>query len=330
MRIDKACVKNILVINLAYIGDIIVSFPVLRALRKEFPHAALDLLVTPGTAIVAAANPYVREIIQYDKNGDHKGVLALWTLIRGLKAQRYDMVLCMNFAVRGAILSWFLRSRYRIGYDIGGARFLLTHAASSNRSRRLHEVKNRLEQLGVIGIDDDDLSLLYIPDPTAVGEVEGFLVDQRLKENAYVVICPAGRLETKSWGTERMGAVIDWLYARYGYKSILVGGVKDENIICEIASKCTSSPIKAAGKLNLRQLPHLIKKARLMLSVDTGPMHMAAALGVPLLALFGPTDPVVWGPLSKNSIVLSARQNNMTNMELTEVQNVLSGMLEDL
>lgn len=328
MKIDKAGVKKILVINLAFIGDVIVSFPSLQVLQREFPGASIDLLVTPGTADIAAANPYVKEIIQYDKQGVHSGIFDFWVLIKDLKARQYDMVLCTNFAIRGAAIAWLLGSKYRVGYNIRGARFLLTHAASPDRTRTLHETKNRLEQLKAIGIEADDVALLYTPDPSAAGETEEFLTKCGLQENAYVVICPAGRLETKRWETGRTAGLIDWICTRYGYKAVLVGGAKDEKTINDIAGKCGSNPIRAAGTLNLRQLPHLLKKARLMISVDTGPMHMAAALGVPLLALFGPTDPAIWGPLSQNSVVLHGRENNMANIKLEDAQNVLSGMLE--
>ncbi|EGO62911.1 putative lipopolysaccharide heptosyltransferase III [Acetonema longum] len=320
MAIHKADINKVLVINLAYIGDMIIGFPVLRALRNEFSQATIDMLVTPGVAVVAGANPFIQEVIQYDKTGVHKNIFALWTLIKNLRSRQYDMVICTNLAVRGAILAWLLGSKYRVGYDLHGGRFFLTHAAS-NRYRHLHEARRRLEQLEVIGIHTDDIRLAYTLDADFAGAVERFLAQWGLKEKTYTVICPAGRHARKSWSNENMALLIDWLYACYGQRTILIGGSKDEASIREIAERCASHPVQAAGVFNLRQLPHLITKARCMISVDTGPMHMAAALDIPVVALFGPTKAALWRPLSENSIVVQAPGKNMINLKLEDVQN---------
>ena len=151
--------ENILLIDLAFIGDVLLATPVTRALKEAYPGARLTMLTVPLTTGIAAMNPYVDAVLPYDKHGRHKGLFGMLTMGRELKKHHFDMAVCMNFAVRGAVVAWLAGIPVRVGYDAQHAGLFLTHVSTASRDVIQHETSNHLQVLRPLGIHTEDTSL---------------------------------------------------------------------------------------------------------------------------------------------------------------------------
>ncbi len=300
MKIDQVSIKRILIINLAFIGDVILSTPVARALQKAYPHAQIDMLVVPAAKEMAKGNPYIHKVFVYDKKGRHKKISEVMKLISQLRTEKYNLTVATNFALRGAIVGFLTGATYRAGYDAQHGKWFLTHAAKAERTIMRHEADNYLDVLGPLGITTDDTSLcLSIPLEDTSYVKEKITQSQGKK---LVVICPAGSYKRKSWTLEGYAKVIREI-SKYA-DCCLIGGKVEEpflNEINELAGKCAQV---YGGTLTLGQVAALIQRADLMISVDTGPLHMGQAVNTPVIGLFGPTDPAIWGPRNKKDIII--------------------------
>ena len=303
MDINNLTINKILIIDLAFIGDVILATPVTRAIRAKWPQAEITMLTVPLTEPVAQMNPYVDNTLVYDKRGSHKGLSGMWKISRELKKYGFDLAVCMNFAARGAMVAWLAGIPYRLGYDAQHAGWFLTWAASHIRQGIKHETKNHLEVLAPFGFSTDDTTLTLVPPADAVASMKSKMVQQGIVPGQYYVICPFGSYERKNMPLPMAAQLIRQLNDRYPV--YLIGGQK-EKIGLEGYAKAGKLPEShvLAGTLNLQELAVFIQKARGMATVDTGPMHIAQAMHCPTVALFGPTDPKVWGPENDNSCYL--------------------------
>lgn len=300
MNLDNASIKKILVINLAFIGDVILVTPVTRGLRENYPHAAIDMLVIPAAAPIAELNPYIDDVMVYDKRGKHKKMSSLWSLIRGLRTKKYDLTISTNFALRNAMVAWSTGAPYRVGYDAQHANWFLTHVVSAIRTQYRHEVENQLDVLSPLGIKVQDTSLQL-----KVGKEDTNYLQKVLKRTPgrkLVVICPAGSYQRKSWGTKGYAQFVQEI--SQVADCCLIGGKAEANLLEEINEGSCNVAQVFAGNLTLGQVTALLKRADLLLSVDTGPLHIGQAVGTPTLGLFGPTDPGIWGPRGSEDYVI--------------------------
>lgn len=300
MEIDHKSIKRILIINLAFIGDVLLSTPVARALRQKYPDARIDMLVIPLAAPVARGNPYVDDVLEYDKRGKHKNTRELWRLIRQLRTRRYDLAVATNFALRGALLAWASGIRYRAGYDAQHAGFFLTHTASPLRPVLRHEAENHLDVLEPLGIHTDDTSLALRIYPQDEASLHNKV--NRDKTKPLVLICPVGSYRQKSWTTDGFAEFIRAIAP--SADCYLIGSTAEAAQLAEINAASGNLAGMLPGTLTLGELAAFLAEAKLLVTVDTGPMHIANAVGTPVVALFGPTDPAKWGPRGPKDIIL--------------------------
>ena len=300
MDINKLTVNKILIIDLAFIGDVILATPVTRAVREKWPQAEITMLTVPLTESVAQMNPYVDKTLVYDKRGSHKGLSGMWRMAQELKQYKFDLAICMNFALRGAVVAWLARIPYRLGYDAQHGSWFLTWAASHIRKGIKHETENHLEVLEPWGFSTADTSLTLAPPEEAVSSLEEKMADQDIAKGKYYVVCPLGSYERKNMPLPMAAQLIRELNSRLPV--YLIGGNKEKIDLMGYAQagKINEGHV-LAGTLNLQELTVFIQNAAGMASVDTGPMHIAQAVNCPTVAIFGPTDPKVWGPRNANS-----------------------------
>lgn len=301
--LDQGGIKKILVINLAFLGDVILSTPAVRALKSAYPEAAIHMLVVPATEAVARGNPYIDKVIAYDKRGKHKDLLQLWALIKSLRAERYDLAVAMNFAVRGALVAWASGARYRLGYDAQHAARFLTHVASSSRAAICHETENHLKLLETIGIKSADTALEYRLDPKAAESLEAKIKIE--KRRPLVLLCPFGRHPLNSWTVSGYAELVRRLAEVAS--CILIGGQAEKAGLEEINAGARNVASVLAGALSIGELVALIARADLLVTVDTGPLHLAGAVGTPVLGLFGRSDYRIWGPRGPHDVIVHNR-----------------------
>ncbi len=302
---DADSIKKILVIDLAFIGDVILATPTMRALKAHFPKARLTMLTVPLTAEVAEMNPYVDEVLVYDKRGKDEGFLGMWRMARRLAPMGFDLCVSMNFALRGAVVAWLAGIPHRLGYDAQHASFFLTMVASKEREGIKHETLNHLEVLRPLGIDDKkaDASLTLDVPERAVETLEKKCAIHHIPDNDYLALCPIGSYVRKNLPLATAAHVVRHFSQRRAI--FLIGSKSEAGQLEEIASLAGLPKNNVlAGALTLPELAAFLKKAACLVTVDTGPLHIAQAVGCRTVAVFGPTDPVVWGPRGKEDVVL--------------------------
>ena len=294
--------ERILVIDLAFIGDVILATPVVRALKEAYPAARITMLTVPLTADVAAMNPYVDEVMVYDKRGADRGIFGLWRVSRRIKAQRFDLAVCMNFALRGAALSWLSGIPRRLGYDAQHGRFFLNLVASSQREGIRHETLNHLEVLKPLRITTADTSLVLTPPQEAWAGLKEKRAIHHIPEARYLALCPFGSYERKDLPLATAAHLVrHWSRRRAIF---LIGGEAERERLEQVA-RLAGLPLGnvLGGALTLPELAAFLQKAACLITVDTGPLHVAQGVGCRTVAVFGPTDPRIWGPRGKEDAV---------------------------
>jgi heptosyltransferase-3 len=306
---------RILVIKLRHHGDMLLITPLIHALKQQYPAACVDVLLYAETRDMLAANPEINQIYAIDRSWKKQGkghqLKMEWQLIRTLRQQRYDMVLNLADQWPSAIISKLTGAATRIGFDFPKRRhpfwrYCHTALASTSQHNQLHTVQQNLSILAPLGLVIDDA-------PARMGYSESDWADSRallpngFQEN-YIVIQPTSRWFFKCWREERMSALINAL-SEDGYAVVLTSGpdAKEKKMVENIIAGCPQAQLHSlAGQLTLRQLAAVIAHARLFIGVDSVPMHMAAALGTPLVALFGPSKLTFWRPWQAKGEVIWA------------------------
>ena len=298
--INSLDIKKILIIDLAFIGDVVLATPVTRAIRSRWPQAEITMLTVPLTKPVAEMNPYVDQVLVCDKRGRHKGITGMLAMARELKQYSFDLAICMNFALRGAVIAWLAGIPYRLGYDAQWAGLFLTWQASHIRDGIKHETRNHLEVLKPFGITAEDYSLKLEAPQEARDSYDKLAEKYGWQKQGYYVVCPFGSYERKDFPLTIAAPVIAQLEKKLPV--YLIGGKKEAEGL-EILAETARLPGERilAGTLTLQQLAVFLANAKAMVSVDTGPMHIAQAVNCPTVALFGPTDPAIWGTCNANS-----------------------------
>ena len=299
--------QNILVIDLAFIGDLILVTPAVRALRETHPNARITMLTVPLTESIARMNPYVDEVLVYDKRGREKGLLGMLRMARRLHRYRFDLAVCMNFAPRGAVVAWLARIPNRFGYDAQHSGLFLTRTASAVRAVPQHETRNQLDFMRALGFSTQDTALaLRIPAAVECSFAEKS-ASRRLASAHYLVLCPCGRVPRRSLSVETaaefLRAFSDIPEAVPVY---LIGGSQDRAHLMEIAQRAgVEERHVLEGAFSLAEIAVLLRGAAAIVTVDTGPAHIAQAVHCPTVEIFSTGDPQIWGPQGAHDVVLA-------------------------
>jgi heptosyltransferase-2 len=292
-------VQRILVRGTNWIGDAVLTTPALMALRAGFPKAKIAVLAKPAVADLLQNHPAVDEIVVYRDPGPDAGLGGKLTLAHRLREGRYDLAVLLQNAFEAAAVTALAGIPNRYGYATDGRWFLLTHRVPLSRStRRKHHVEYYLELLRPLGIP-----VTLSPPGLRTTPEEDAAARERLRS----LEVPEGRLliglnpgstygTAKRWIPERFSEVAGRLAAEYGGHVLIFGGRGEESLGTAIAGRMTSPSAVLSGRTTVRELMALIKACGLFITNDSGPMHIAAAFGVPLVAIFGPTDPVTTSP----------------------------------
>ena len=292
--------KKILVIKLRYLGDVLLCTPVLRALRQKYPNAQLVCLVNPGTEEILRGNPDIDEILLLPRTD----VLSQVRFFREIRSQGFDCVLDLTDGDRSAIITAISGASMKIGFNQEnrwrGA--LYSHCIREN-SDSMHMIEYHGKALSILGVHGE------LDQPRLCASAKDEEAAQRLLEEAqltncaWVMIHPTARYWFKAWPPERFAELCDGL-AKKQVPVMLVGNHKDMEVGAQIQRLAEHKPISLMGRTGVLELAALMKHCSLFIGNDGGPMHIAAAVGCPVLALFGPTDPVVWGPKGQQVSVL--------------------------
>ncbi len=283
--------SNILVVKPSAFGDVVHSLPFLHALRTRYPQAEIHWVVAKGIHEILEDHPMINKLWVFDKNrwkrpGNLGETLReIRRLARGLRLEKFDVVVDLQGLLRSGIISALAGSSRRIGFKEAreGSRFFYTQTVEGGTN--IHAVERYLRVASTLDCDISQVRHPFppLPDPrTLVPSLPG----------DYVVFAPAAGSPVKRWPPERFGE----LASRLSLGAFVVAGGADWELAEKVVAASRGKAVSLAGRLTLKGLAALISQARFVVCNDTGPMHIAAALGVPVIAVFGPTNPVRTGP----------------------------------
>ena len=283
--------KNLLLIKLRYLGDVVLCTPMLPLLRKRFPDTKITFLVNPGTGEVLEGNPYLDAVWEMPRQSWWEKL----NFIQRVRGAHFDAVIDLTDGDRSAFLSWVSGASMRIGYNRDRRwRGKFYSQVLSSAYGSMHMVDYHQQAITALGISESIGSPeIYIPVKRT--QQDEPLNDLPVNGQPLVLLHPTARYSIKAWPLERFAAVADW-FSEQGFSVALIGSQQEIQIGQQIVNLSKKKPMNLMGQTRLSQLSALMKRSHLLVGNDGGPMHIAAAVGCPVLGLFGPTNPAVWGP----------------------------------
>ncbi|MEE8537058.1 MAG: lipopolysaccharide heptosyltransferase II [Acidobacteriota bacterium] len=296
--IDPAAIRRILVRAPNWLGDWVMATPALRAIRERFRDAEIVVLARGVVASACAGQPVVDRVVRYEPRGAHRSLGARWALAQALRRERFDLAVLFPRSFESAL--WALASgvRCRLGHRGDARAWLLTHRlpAVNTRDPR-HHVDLFFDLARALGVKEDPGPIEYV-----ISDDDRIAAREALREagddggGPYVAIHPGVSKAPRGWHPERWEALASRIAKKWGVRLLVLGGPAEETTAAKIAGAAGSLGLSLAGKVSLRTAVALIGSSRLLVVNDSGAMHMAAALGVPVVAIFGPGSPVLTGP----------------------------------
>jgi heptosyltransferase-2 len=297
--VDKKAIKRILVRGPNWLGDAVMCEPALRGLRRLFPDAQIALLVKPAVADLFAGHPSLTRVLTYDVNGHHAGLSGKWVLAGQLRRQGFDLAVLFQNAFEAAFLTFLAGVPRRYGYATDGRSLLLSDpVATPDRRTLIHQVRYYWDLLEPLGLKGDPSAPELVIFPEEERAMAGRFAQGGLTATDVVVGVNPGSTYggAKRWLPERFAEVTERLCStiresRGQQVSVVIFGAKgEERLGQEIAARLSSPSLVLSGATTIRELMAAVKRCAMLLTNDTGPMHIASALQVPVVAIFGPTD----------------------------------------
>ena len=298
--------KNILIIKPSSLGDIVLALPALTALRKNFPEAKISWLIRPEFAPLIENHPHLTETILFDRRflGQAwyrpRALASLLSLIRRLRHSKFDTVIDLQGLFRTASLAWLSGCKKRLG--MAGARELAhifyTHKVAQDRDC-IHIVDYYLKIVRTTGVFETQAPFLLPVDSAAADAVNRLLITKGIEPNNYAVFVPTSAHRDKCWPVERFAALADKISSQFHLSIIATGAASEKSTIERLRNLANVSIANFADATSLSELVALLKAARLVVSNDTGPGHIAAAEGTPLVLIFGRSNPARIAPYGR-------------------------------
>jgi lipopolysaccharide heptosyltransferase II len=280
-----------LVIQTAFLGDVVLTTPLLSALADR--HGPVDVMTIPAAAPLLQNHPAVATVLRYDKRGEHRGWRGLWEIGNLVRSRRYRTVYLPHRSLRSAVLALWSGAAERVGFSDTRAALTYTRRVRPGRG---HVVDRLLSLAPSAAVKSPPVSL-------ALGPAEYAAADAWLKVHQlgppFIALAPGS-----NWGTKRWPYYAE-LASALERPSVLVGGPEDIELAESIVARSAGRAVSAAGALNLRESAALIQRAALLVTNDSAPLHLATAVGTPIVAVFGPTIPKFgFGPRGQSDVVL--------------------------
>lgn len=338
--------KRFLVIRTDRIGDVVLSTPVLTAIKHSFSDAFTAMLVRPYTRDIVSGHPDLDLILEDDNRGCHKGLSGMFALAKEIRKYKFDIVLILHPTLRLALLCWLARIPLRVGtsyrlYALLFNRKVFHHRKTSNR----HELDLNLDLTRAIDADLINPKLTLFVTKTEINKIVDRLKDGGLKPNdPYIVIHPGSGGSAMDWPLQKFGELAQRIINELKYPVILTGNKAEKSIVDQVVNAAHEDLIRFDGELSIKELAALLKMAKLLITNSTGPLHMAVALETEVVGLYCPIHPCAperWGPYGRPDSVLipqvadcrkcnSAKCQHYNCMELISVQQVFDKVSEKL
>jgi len=301
---------NILIVKLSAIGDVVHALPVAYALKRCFPAARLTWVAERPACELLADNPCIDEVVVFDRAALKKtaGWRCVPGFIRQLRARRFDLALDLQGLFKSAAIAGLSGARRRYVYCNARELSGIVSRRVRGPHHKGHVVEQYLDVVRALGCAADEVvfpvRITAAESAAAEAVARGAGLDLAKR---YVVLAPGANWPNKRWPPLRFAALADRL-RQEGVTPVLCGGTGDVPLAARIAAAAARPPVDLTGRTSLKELAHIVQKARALVGGDTGPLHLAAALGTPAVALYGPTDPGRNGPYGRGHKVLVTDQ----------------------
>jgi len=326
---------NILIVRTDRIGDVILTTPAIEALRKAYPRSKISILVSPLTRELVEGNPFLDEVIVDDRLGQHKGFCGFFQLARILKQKKFDLAIIFHTKKRSNALCFFARIPRRIGYHNNKFGFLLTDKIKDARHYGLkHEAEYCLDVLKYMGVHIDTVNL-HLPVSQAAEEwAEQFLKDTNILDSEMLIaIHPGASCPTKRWPVKRFADLMQRLDEDYGARIVMIGSNDVRGIAEEIRALVQKPFMDLSGKTTVGALVSLLRRCVLLISNDSGPVHIAAAVGIPVISIFTRDQPGInpqrWRPLGSKGIAVCPKiKQEITFVKGKKIDDAFLGSIQ--
>jgi 3-deoxy-D-manno-octulosonic-acid transferase/heptosyltransferase-1 len=302
---------NILIVKLSAIGDVIHTLPSLAALRRLYPDAHITWVVEEAAADIIKNHPYLNEVIvsrrkswskDIQKGKILKPLFNMRSLIKELRRRRYDLVIDFHGLFKSSIIVLLSLGKRKLGYDslqeLSG--LFLNEKIPEDMNK--HAVDRYLDFPRYLGAKVDNVEFILPQNNYAEAKVQLLMSKYKLDDKKFIAINPIAYWETKLWDNGNFVRLADLIKENLKMNVVFTGSKK--STLEGITSKMKTEGINLGGRTSLSELAYLYKKARFVITTDSGPMHLAAAVGTPVIALFGPTDPARTGPYGKGHTII--------------------------
>ena len=296
--------RAILILKPCCVGDVLLSTPLVAALRRAYPHLRLDYAVGPWSRPLLETNPHLDGLVGCGRVGSGRYSWSDYrALVQRLRAGNYEACFVLDRSPLISLLPYLAGIPHRVGLDSGGRGFSLTVPVPVNMK---HEAELYLDTAQAVGIEVERPALEFYPRPQQ-RERAHLLLD---KAHPLVAIHPAGGrnpgmyLPAKRWPLERFAVVADRVIESLRGTVVLLGGPGDEAVAAAVKERMRNEPLDLTGRLTWGETGAVLEKCDLCLGNDTGAMHLAVAVGTPVVAIFGPSDPRIYGPYDDRSVAL--------------------------
>jgi lipopolysaccharide heptosyltransferase I len=304
--------KNILMIKPSSLGDIVLALPALTALRKSFPDAKLSWLIRPEFALLLENHPHLTKTILFDRKFlgkawyNPRAFGSLLSLIWRLRRSKFDLVIDLQGLFRTASLAWLSGCKKRLGTTTARefAHIFYTDRIAQGQDC-IHLVDYYLKIIRAAGASETQVQFVLPADPAVVDSVNKILTSHGIDADNYAVFIPGSVHRDKRWPIERFAALADRVSSQFGLSIIATGTVTEKDIVENLKNLANVPIANFAGATNLSELIALLKAAKLVVSNDTGPGHIAAALDVPLVMIFGPSNPIRLFPYRRPETIVA-------------------------
>jgi heptosyltransferase-2 len=298
---------NILIRSTNWIGDAVMTLPAVAAVRNTFPRARITILAKPWVAELFELCPDIDEIMLFHSPGIHDGLSGKWRIAREIRKKRFDAAILLQNAIEAAIIAFLAGIPVRAGYNSDGRGLLLTHSVRRTKAiREVHQSDYYLEMVKALGCRPAGKEIHLHPGRAYDLPAETLLRRFGLEENRLLVGMAPGATygPAKKWFPERFSSVADRLVDGFSAQILLFGSSEDNDTAATVQARAKYPLFDLTGKTSLNEAMALMSRCRLFISNDSGLMHVAAALGVPTVAIFGSTNPVTTSPPGRNHIII--------------------------
>lgn len=306
---------NILVYSLVNLGDVLLTTSAVALLKKKYPQAKISMMVRPMAAEILQNNPVIDEVIIYDYKGLHKSITKMLAFARCLWARKFDLSISFDQKLRPALLCLLAGIPVRVGPDRVFADKLswitklytqtitIPHDITSTHQAETYQAIVR----GLTGYHDSMRPVIGTIMPQHKQKAKS-LLSTLPTSKIRIGLCVKGTFALKNWPQEHFAQLVDRLAAQYDASFFIIGAPEDRAYAGEVVAKTNTSIANFCGQTGLMDLAALLHQTDLFITVDTGAAHIGAAIGVPMVVIFGCTSPQRWHPLSDKAVVVSSEE----------------------